>query len=530
MRCEHLILGIILFLALHTMAKLPDHFAESGKNIRNMRKWTLNDICEYNECNSDQQKYQIVQYGCGKVGQRTSIKGHTKRCDDCDITDPRIKVMDCVNQEWVEPKGNEVFVGFEKGTGSKRQRKKQKANTNQRGLAHFFGWSKKDPDANKTQTNHSNNRVEDTNEQDPNQTEPNHNHSHNSAEDTDSKQQELQDGWQCLEDDTSEATRSIDVGVDNRTKVTERMTEPAHLLLRYGHDGLALFEEEEDDSIKLFCENCTETVGNKDGYVWEDTNQKAAMKQVCYWHFDERSERRHGPKEPVSWKGFIPRCQAIMSTMFLTLIRMIEDNIGDQKWTQKLADLHVQRVDIGNRLHSTHILPKFKQYIYEDAIDYVTNSITTPLAATGSAGGCSISADGGSKWQHSYDFHRIKSFNTDTLLPVSAMVYAQPLTNDTNDIATQKTAAGAIASKQNLFNNLKLNSSNVSSLVHGFHADGQMHEAGWGVAEKMQKEYELSDWYSHKSDVCHEIERVNKGVCMSIVMCCAYSTCPCDNI
>eukprot|EP01083_Nonionella_stella_P178373 629890_1 len=464
MRCEHLILGIILFLALHTMAKLPDHFAESGKNIRNMRKWTLNDICEYNECNSDQQKYQIVQYGCGKVGQRTSIKGHTKRCDDCDITDPRIKVMDCVNQEWVEPKGNEVFVGFEKGTGSKRQRKKQKANTNQRGLAHFFGWSKKDPDANKTQTNHSNNRVEDTNEQDPNQTEPNHNHSHNSAEDTDSKQQELQDGWQCLEDDTSEATRSIDVGVDNRTKVTERMTEPAHLLLRYGHDGLALFEEEEDDSIKLFCENCTETVGNKDGYVWEDTNQKAAMKQVCYWHFDERSERRHGPKEPVSWKGFIPRCQAIMSTMFLTLIRMIEDNIGDQKW------------------------------------------------------------------QHSYDFHRIKSFNTDTLLPVSAMVYAQPLTNDTNDIATQKTAAGAIASKQNLFNNLKLNSSNVSSLVHGFHADGQMHEAGWGVAEKMQKEYELSDWYSHKSDVCHEIERVNKGVCMSIVMCCAYSTCPCDNI
>eukprot|EP01083_Nonionella_stella_P178371 629886_1 len=118
MRCEHLILGIILFLALHTMAKLPDHFAESGKNIRNMRKWTLNDICEYNECNSDQQKYQIVQYGCGKVGQRTSIKGHTKRCDDCDITDPRIKVMDCVNQEWVEPKGNEVFVGFEKGTGS----------------------------------------------------------------------------------------------------------------------------------------------------------------------------------------------------------------------------------------------------------------------------------------------------------------------------------------------------------------------------------------------------------------------------
>eukprot|EP01083_Nonionella_stella_P276827 941003_1 len=337
------------------MAKLPDHFAESGKNIRNMRKWTLNDICEYNECNSDQQKYQIVQYGCGKVGQRTSIKGHAKRCDDCDITDPRIKVMDCVNQEWVEPKGNEVFVGFEKGTGSKRQRKKQKANTNQRGLAHFFGWSKKDPDANKTQTNHSNNRVEDTNEQDPNQTEPNHNHSHNSAEDTDSKQQELQDGWQCLEDDTSEATRSIDVGVDNRTKVTERMTEPAHLLLRYGHDGLALFEEEEDDSIKLFCENCTETVGNKDGYVWEDTNQKAAMKQVCYWHFDERSERRHGPKEPVSWKGFIPRCQAIMSTMFLTLIRMKEVQGASEGMCE--GDVKKMKTRLGNRF-------RLKAHIY----------------------------------------------------------------------------------------------------------------------------------------------------------------------
>ena len=185
--------------------------------------------------------------------------------------------------------------------------------------------------------------------------------------------------------------------------------------------------------------------------------------------------------------------------------------------TRKLADLYSLGVDIGNRLHSHWVLPQMKKLLHDTALPLVADAITRPLETTGVAAGFSMSADSGTKHGKGFDFHRTKQFHPDLGIPVSAMIHSQALDNKPTDIATQKNAAGAVRSKQNAFDKFSMSKQEVSHNFHGFHGDGQMHNisGGWDISGKMVDEYELNKkWFSQKADICHELERVNKTVCL----------------
>eukprot|EP01083_Nonionella_stella_P315347 1138835_1 len=150
----HLFVGIIV-LAMSQRANsskpkaiLPESLAQNGKTMRNIKKWSIDDICIYNEANMHQKQFALVKYSCEQVGQRMSTKRHAENCGACDVSDLRIEVMDRENKEWIEARGDDKFVGFQKGKGTKRKKKKQK-DPKQPGLAHWWGQKPQDAEEKK---------------------------------------------------------------------------------------------------------------------------------------------------------------------------------------------------------------------------------------------------------------------------------------------------------------------------------------------------------------------------------------------
>eukprot|EP01083_Nonionella_stella_P178965 633895_1 len=179
------------------MAKLPPSFNTQvhkyGERLtmNNIKRWTIDQIIEYNEFNHDNAQVQIVKYKCGAIGQKVGTKTHAKKCrNGCDVNDLTIRFMDNENNSWKDEekykgfakykcgaigqkvgtkthakkcrngcdvndltirfmdnennswKDEEEYKGFAKGAGSKRQRKKQ-VDPKQRTLDRF--WKKPKP-------------------------------------------------------------------------------------------------------------------------------------------------------------------------------------------------------------------------------------------------------------------------------------------------------------------------------------------------------------------------------------------------
>eukprot|EP01083_Nonionella_stella_P091638 256277_1 len=122
--CAQLLIALVAI-----MAKLPPSFNTQvhkyGERLtmNNIKRWTIDQIIEYNEFNHDNAQVQIVKYKCGAIGQKVGTKTHAKKCrNGCDVNDLTIRFMDNENNSW---KDEEKYKGFAKGAGSKRQRKKQ---------------------------------------------------------------------------------------------------------------------------------------------------------------------------------------------------------------------------------------------------------------------------------------------------------------------------------------------------------------------------------------------------------------------
>eukprot|EP01083_Nonionella_stella_P091639 256278_1 len=112
--CAQLLIALVAI-----MAKLPPSFNTQvhkyGERLtmNNIKRWTIDQIIEYNEFNHDNAQVQIVKYKCGAIGQKVGTKTHAKKCrNGCDVNDLTIRFMDNENNSW---KDEEKYKGFAKG-------------------------------------------------------------------------------------------------------------------------------------------------------------------------------------------------------------------------------------------------------------------------------------------------------------------------------------------------------------------------------------------------------------------------------
>lgn len=136
-------------------------------------------------------------------------------------------------------------------------------------------------------------------------------------------------------------------------------------------------------------------------------------------------------------------------------------------------------------------------------LECIVEEVHAPCEATGQESGWSVAEDIGSKYDFSFNYFRTKYIGSQGL-PTSFSAYQQPLTNDTSDIKTLKTAEGIVKSHDELFKRMKVDQESIDKHFKGLHGDGQIKK--FGIADSIQEKYQIMDIFSKLQDLAHNVE------------------------